>query len=575
MTLRFDFNHKPLRFERPVRIIQTSDIAHVIDKLAEIERATEQGFYAAGYLSYEAASAFQPYYQTPPQGDMPLLWFGIYDAVSQMNATDEATPPPVSLEQWQPQTSVSQYQKAIERIKSEIAAGNTYQANYTIRLEADSHHGSAQSSYDFYRYLLSVQQANYAAYLDTGRFKILSASPELFFHWHQGILTAKPMKGTAERGTDSANDLMRKARLLASEKNQAENVMIVDLLRNDLSQVAKPGSVRVTELFNAEQYPTIWQLTSTITAETRAQTTVTDIFRALFPCGSITGAPKASTMKLIAELEPQAREVYCGAIGYITPGKEALFNVPIRSVIIDSQKKRARYGVGGGITWDSTAEDEYQEVLDKAAILRRVNLPTRLLESLLLQDGAYHLADLHLNRLSASARYFNFAFDRNQTVNQLKLFAQKKPEQSWKVRLLLSKNGETTLESEAITPLTQPLAASWANEPVNSDNRLLYHKTTLRDLYPKVTIDHERLMYNQRNEITEFVNGNAVLLIDGQWLTPALTCGLLAGTERQALLTAGKIAEAVLSREALNRAEKIGFINSVRGWREVVWVGEK
>lgn len=571
MTLRFDFKNKTQFFERPVQIIQTSEITEVIAKLAEIEQAVEQGFYAAGYLSYEASAAFQCYYQTPTQGEMPLLWFGIYDGVNVSPSVHEATPESVVLPEWIPLTSIHDYQLAIGRIKSEIAAGNTYQTNYTIRLEADCPASSAKSSYDFYRYLLSVQQANYSAYLDIGRFKILSASPELFFHWHHGVLTTKPMKGTAERGTSFQNDLMCKNRLLASKKNQAENVMIVDLLRNDISQVAKTGTVNVTQLFSAEQYPTVWQLTSTVVAETRPEARLTDIFRALFPCGSITGAPKASTMKLIAELEPQARELYCGAIGYISPDGEALFNVPIRTVMIDSKKNSARYGVGGGITWDSTAQDEYQELLDKAAILRKVNLPSQLLESLRLQNGIYHLVELHLNRLAGSASYFNFSFDRNRVIRQLNDFAKMHSKQTWKVRLLLDNVGDIMLEGEIITPLTQPLVASWSDRAVNSKNRLLYHKTTLRDHYPQVTLSHERLLYNQHNEITEFVNGNVVMLIEGQWLTPTLSCGLLAGTEREALLAAGRIQEAILTKDQLNKAEKIGFINSVRGWRDVVW----
>ena len=575
MTLRFDFNNETRLFEHPVKIIQTSQLTQVIAKLAEVEQAVEQGFYAAGYLSYEAAGAFQPYYQTPAQGEMPLLWFGIYHSIKRIDAANEPAPQPIALEEWQPQTTIDQYQQAIQRIKAEIEAGNTYQTNYTIRLETDFNQSSSAHCYDVYRYLLNVQQAHYAAYLDTDRFKILSASPELFFHWHQGTLTAKPMKGTAERGTSSQDDLVRRDRLLASEKDRAENVMIVDLLRNDISQVAQAGTVNVEKLFSAEHYPTVWQLTSTITAQTRPETRLTDIFRALFPCGSITGAPKASTMKLIAELEPQAREVYCGAIGYFTPDKEALFNVPIRTLMVDSVKNRARYGVGGGITWDSTAEDEYQEVLDKAAILRKIDLPSQLLESLLLREGSYHLAELHLNRLAASARYFNFSFQLNHVMKRLEEFAKAHPDQLWKVRLLLSQTGDITLNGEIITPLDQSLTASWAEAPVNSHNRLLYHKTTLRDHYPKVTLHHECLMYNQRDEITEFVNGNVVLLIDGQWLTPALYCGLLAGTERETLLATGKIAEAVLRRDMLSRAEKIGFINSVRGWRDVEWNGEK
>ncbi|GKX62423.1 aminodeoxychorismate synthase, component I [Pragia fontium] len=571
MTLRFDFHQQPLFFRHPEKIIQTSKVDEVIEKLAQVEQAVADGFYAAGYLAYEAATAFQPYYQTPPQGNMPLLWFGIY-AKPETDCSDSPNEfPPNSLSPWQPLTSVDEYRQAITRIKSEIEAGNTYQTNYTIRLTADITDASDNASYEFYRYLLNAQQANYAAYLDIGRFKILSASPELFFHWRQGTLTAKPMKGTAERGTSSDNDLLHQQMLANSVKDRAENVMIVDLLRNDMSQVAIPGTVKVPSLFDVEQYPTVWQMTSTITAQTKPETQLTDILRALFPCGSITGAPKASTMKLISQLEPQAREVYCGAIGYITPQREALFSVPIRTVVFDSQTAKASYGVGGGITWDSTAENEYQEVLNKAQILRGITLPQQLLESLLLRDGQYHLLELHLKRLAASARYFSFNYHHQAITQQLKDFSSTRTKGSWKVRLLLNKTGDLTLTGEQIQPLTEVLSASWAAEPINSHNRLLYHKTTRREFYPSATLQHEFLLYNQHDEITEFVNGNVALLIDDQWLTPALSCGLLAGTERESLLLAGKINEAVLPKEMLNKAEKIAFINSVRGWREVKW----
>lgn len=572
MMLRFDFHQKTQIFQNPLKIIQTSKLDEILEKLADVEQAVASGFYAAGYLAYEAAGAFQTYYQTPSSGDMPLLWFGIYHSPQTENLKEKSIiTNKLSSYQWHPLTNREQYQQAIARIKSEIEAGNTYQTNYTIRLEADTTENDDVNGYQLYRHLLNAQQANYSAYLDTGRFKILSASPELFFHWQQDLLTAKPMKGTAKRGLSAKDDLLRQQALADSIKDRAENVMIVDLLRNDMAQVAIPGSVNVVSLFDVEQYPTVWQMTSTIKAKTKTDTRLTDVFRALFPCGSITGAPKASTMKLITQLEPHAREVYCGAIGYITPQQEALFSVPIRTVVLDSHKNKVRYGVGGGITWDSTAENEYQEVLDKAQILNQITLPEQLLESLLLKSGRYHLQEQHLIRLASSARYFNFIFDRDAVLQRLNQLAVLHPKGDYKVRLLLDKIGNITLDIEQIQPLTQTLTASWAPEPINSLNPLLYHKTTRREYYPKATLQHEFLLYNQHDEITEFVNGNVVLLIDNQWLTPPLSCGLLAGTERQALLETGKITEAVLPREKLKIAEKIAFINSVRGWREVKW----
>ncbi|WP_261831551.1 aminodeoxychorismate synthase component I [Leminorella grimontii] len=569
VTLRFDFNQRTTLFRQPLRIIQTHRVDEVVECLHDVEQAVAQGYYAAGFIAYEAAPAFQPFYRTPPQGEMPLLWFGIYQNAESDDEKDKsAIAPPLA---WSPLTDVESYRSAIARIRKEIWAGNTYQTNYTIRLESCLDGCDEAALIALYSQLKDAQRADYCAFLDCDRFKILSASPELFFHWKAGSITTRPMKGTAARGLDAEGDLAQRAKLMESEKDRAENVMIVDLLRNDLSQIAEPGSVKVPSLFDVEQYPTVWQMTSTVTAKTRSDVGLTDVFRALFPCGSITGAPKASTMRLIAELEPLPREVYCGAIGYVTPQGEALFNVPIRTVVIDTQTSVARYGVGGGITWDSSAENEYQEVIDKTRVLKGLQQPEQLLESLLLKNGGYTLLDKHLSRLAASARYFNFRFDKKETERALRELASANADGSHKVRLLLDADGELELSAEAVTPLTTPLTARWSPFPVNSQNRLLYHKTTLRDAYPKASLDDEYLLYNERDEITEFVNGNVALLQGGRWLTPALACGLLPGTEREALLEAGKIEEAVIPRKLLAQAQGVAFFNSVRGWREVEW----
>ena len=569
MTLRFDFHRQTMQFGQPIRVIQTANIHQVLTCLSEVEQAVAQGYYAAGFITYEAAPAFESFYVVPPQGDMPLLWFGIYQDVERQTIPQSTHPSP-SLN-WQPLTRVEEYQQAIERIKHEIHAGNTYQTNYTIRLESQLTDVGEEGLQALYSQLKEAQHADYCAYLDCGRFKILSASPELFFHWQAGTIITRPMKGTAARGLDVERDLAQRDALRQSKKDQAENVMIVDLLRNDVSRIALLGTVEVPRLFEVEQYPTVWQMTSTVTAKTRPEVSLTEVFRALFPCGSITGAPKASTMKLIAELETLPREVYCGAIGYLTPQGEALFSVPIRTAVVDSQTGTARYGVGGGITWDSRVASEYQEVVDKARVLQGVQQPTQLLESLLLENGHYHLQEGHLVRLAGSARYFRFAFSHDEAVAALRGVAVSHAEGQYKVRMLLEVDGTLQVSADPITPLITPLTASWSSVAVNSQNRLLYHKVLPRDHYPTTTLNSEHLLYNERDEITEFVNGNVALLLDGCWLTPSLHCGLLPGTERAALLAEGKIIEAVIPRSRLNEARGIAFFNSVRKWREVVW----
>ena len=256
------------------------------------------------------------------------------------------------------------------------------------------------------------------------------------------------MKGTVKRGASHEEDTANANWLYHSEKDRAENVMIVDLLRNDLGMIAESGTVTVDKLFEIEQYPTVHQMTSTISAQVSETTSLVDIFKALFPCGSITGAPKISTMKIIAELENEPREVYCGAIGYITPNKEAIFNVPIRTVLIDHHSGEAVYGVGGGITWDSTSEGEYHEILAKAKVLEESPVEFELLESLLLDNGKYFLLEEHLNRMENSARYFGFDYDVNKVNKTLNDFSSKNNTGMVKVRLLLSKSGELVIEGQ-------------------------------------------------------------------------------------------------------------------------------
>lgn len=570
MKLRFDFEDNPYFFSHPKQIIQTSIIADILPCLARIEQEVQKGHYAAGFISYEAAAAFRPYLQTHSVGSLPLIWFGIFDQPVDVSVFVDTEPSKQSMiyPQWQPNISWEEYQSAIQAIKDHIAKGDTYQVNYTLQMKA----AFQQDPYAFYLHLLQAQQSRYSAYIESDHFQILSASPELFFEVNHGTILTKPMKGTAPRGMNNEQDLLQQ-QILHNEKNHAENLMITDLLRNDLGQIAQQGTVNVTSLFDAEKYPTVWQLTSTITAQLKDHTTLTDIFTALFPCGSITGAPKANTMKIIQALEKSPRGLYCGAIGVITPNDQAVFSVPIRTMVIQDQQ--ATYGVGGGITWDSTSQDEYQEVFHKMQVLYQSKVPEHLLESLLLEDGKYFLYDEHLQRLKSSAVYFDFAFHQDEIERALQQLKDKYSAGRWKVRLLLDKKGVIECEAQSITVLTSPLYVSWAENSVQSDNVFLYHKTTKRDFYPKATLDHEILLFNEKNEVTEFVNGNFVWFHQGEWLTPPLQSGLLNGTMRQHLLVQGKIKERIIHKKDLQESCKIAFINSVRGWRDVVWKQEK
>lgn len=567
MMLRFDFLKKCQFFCDPLAIIKTHNLSDVIPCMADIEKAVRAGHYAAGYVAYEAAPAFNKDAVVLSPNTMPLLWFGIYP--TSKIADEKNLPVEISKINWQPAISKNQYRDAIAAIKEQIKWGNTYQTNYTFPLN-----GKVEDDpYRLYLHLLNAQCSDYSAYLDMGDHVILSASPELFFHYKHGKIVTKPMKGTAARGVTLHTDNCQRSKLF-SEKNQAENMMIVDLLRNDLNQIANTGSVTVDHLFSAEKYPTVWQLTSTISASLPGTTGLTDIFKALFPCGSITGAPKSSTMKLITQLEKEARGVYCGAIGVVSPNQEAIFNVAIRTLTINKQDGHGQYGVGGGITWDSNPEDEYQEVIDKARILSNMPLPTYLLETLLLDEGRYFLMDRHLNRLCLSADYFEFCYHREEVLQRLNSLANIKSMGQFKVRLLLYAFGKITLESANLTPAVRPLHATLSPVPVDSCNRFLYHKTDRRDFYPEASANNEYLLVNECGELTEFVNGNVALFISGEWLTPPLKSGLLAGTFREQLIADGILRETVLYVDDLKRAQNIAFINSVRKWREVVWLGE-
>ena len=357
-----------LVFPPPRSVLTTHRTGEVAAVLEEVQRATAAGSWAYGFLGYEAAGGLDAGLETAaaePDG-VPLAWFGIGDPPEQTDPV--RTPGRSPRHVWSPDWTAGQHGAAVAVVRERIAAGETYQCNLTDRLRT---HGVTHPA-ALYADLVLAQRGAHNAYLDIGRFCIASASPELFFEWRGDQLRTRPMKGTAPRGGTAAEDRARAGALQASAKERAENLMIVDLLRNDLGRLARPGSVRVPALFELERYPTVWQLTSEVTARVGAEVDLLDVFRALFPCGSVTGAPKHRTMQLIRELEPTPRGVYCGAIGFVAPPEapvRARFNVAIRTAVVDRETGRAVYGAGGGITWDSDAAAEWAELLTKAAIL--------------------------------------------------------------------------------------------------------------------------------------------------------------------------------------------------------------
>ncbi len=460
------------------------------------------------------------------------------------------------------------------RIKGHIASGDTYQVNYTLR-QRRTFRGEP---WEFF--LQTCTDAPYAAFIDTDAYSLCSASPELFFSLHGKRIHSKPMKGTAARGKTPAEDRANARWLYHSEKNRAENVMIVDMIRNDLGRIARTGSVHVPRLYAVEKYPSVWQMTSTVEARTAAS--LPDILRALFPCASITGAPKVKTMEIIAAIETTPRNIYTGAIGLIAPGRRARFSVAIRTTLIDKTASLAEYGVGGGIVWDSTAEEEYGECLTKAKIILSPASPPpfQLLETMLwTPDRGYFLLPRHLARLHESARHFGYRYDEPMIAAALSEAAARLGAGPHRVRLRLSRDGAAECDTVPQEPSDgRPLLVRLSLYPIDTSSPFVLHKTTRRGHYEAARAPFpdadDVILYNRAKEVTESCIANVVILRNGRLATPPLGCGLLNGTYRAELLERGEIVEERVSIPELKQAEKIFLINSVRKWREAALAPE-
>lgn len=560
-----------LAFRDPVEVVAAHQAEAVLPALRRVEALVNaRGLHAAGFISYEAAPGFDPALSVRPDSSgFPLLWLGLYPPPQVVPAPD-ADGAPALAGAWTPSVSRAEYAAAIDQVKAHIARGDTYQVNYTLRLRRPF----AADPWALFQALVPAQQAAYAAYVDIGRFALCSISPELFFERTGAQVTTRPMKGTAPRGRWSADDRAQAEWLRGSEKNRAENVMIVDMLRNDLGRVARTGSVQVPRLFEAERYPTLWQMTSTVTAETSAS--LSDLIRALFPSASITGAPKRRTMQLIAELETAPRRIYTGCLGYLAPGGRAQFNVAIRTVLVDRAAGEAEYGVGGGIIWDSDTAGEYAEWRQKARVLSEPAARFALFETLRWSpEAGFWLLDYHLRRLSESAEYFGFALKPGEPEAALAALVNGLTGPQ-RVRLQLERDGVLSGTVEAYLPNpSAPLRLGVAPTPVDRQQRWLYHKTTRRQVYTEARAARpdcdDVLLWNERREVTETTIGNVVARLDGRWVTPPLACGLLPGTFRAWLLDQGEVVEQVIPLDRLGECELVR-INALRGWEPAVLV---
>ncbi|MBN1566769.1 MAG: aminodeoxychorismate synthase component I [Acidobacteria bacterium] len=559
------------RFRNPDQTIIASKIEEVVYSLKHIESLVQKHkWYAAGFISYEAASAFDSALHVHSISDFPLLWFGLYPEIEtyKLSFPDFSA---YALSELAPAISPSDYRRAIGHIKHYIQSGDTYQVNYTLRLKA-SFQGDP---FQLFLAMVHAQSAGYSAWIDTGRYAISSASPELFFRLDGGQLTCKPMKGTVRRGRTLEEDTILAEWLFSSEKNRAENLMIVDMIRNDLGRVAEVGSVQVPILFEVEMHPTLWQMTSTVTAACRRS--FAEIMAALFPCASITGAPKIRTTQIIAELETSPRGIYTGSIGFLAPDRRAQFNVAIRTAVVDRDSAQIEYGSGGGIIWDSASEEEYREALLKARVLTERRPEFSLLETLLWTPAeSYFLLEYHLRRLAGSAKYFGYPLNINDLRKQLLTESSGYNRDPMKIRLLVHSDGGSEIQKDLIEEResNRILRIMLAQEPVDSADVFLYHKTTFRNIYENARRScsgyDDVLLWNEREEITESSVANVVVKIGEGLFTPPQDSGLLAGTFRQWLLETGQIHERTIKIRELTDCSRIFLINSVRKWQDAV-----
>jgi len=581
-------------FRTPRQWLVAHDAHQVPALLDAAHQLAQDGAWCVGWVAYEAAPAFNPHLpvKAARPGAVYAVWAVFDRAEPGWPAPAEGSSGSWQLGPWERAIDDHALQGQIEQVRELIRQGEVYQVNLTAPLSglltgADRSAATTATLHAAFQALHRSQPDGYAVMLD-GRAAsrtpgaVLSVSPELFFDWDGEAITTRPMKGTAPRGSDPADDQAQAQALRASTKEQAENLMIVDLLRNDLSRVAQVGSVQVPSLFDVQALPTVWQMTSTVTARTRPGTCLSDVFAALFPCGSVTGAPKRQAMHHIARLERSPRGVYCGAVGLMAPGGRVTFNVPIRTVSVNTLPPPAPWsaqcGIGSGITLDATPAGELREWRHKQAFLTRAAQPFELLESLRLQDGVWQRVDRHLARLHAASLAFRFVeatawpHVTQGIVAELDRQAGLHPSGSFKGRLCMAPGGGIRLEVSPLADTPMPVRVSWAHRPMPDADAFIRHKTTQRSAYQAFVAPpdyFDTLLYNAHGEVTEFTIGNVAVCLDGRWVTPPLSAGLLPGVMRATLLAEGRLHEAPVHIGDIARASGLALINSVRGWVDV------
>lgn len=561
---RFGTDRTWLRFGDPIETVTVWELDEVLPAIERAETASRNGQWVVGLLSYDAGPAFDAAVKSQRDESTPLLAYGIFERGESSPGPIDA---PFQVGDWVPDQNEEAYSKAIDAVRSYISAGETYQVNYTVRRNS-TFWGSAEG---LFASLVRAQNAHHDAFLHFGTHALCSASPELFFIRDGNSLLSRPMKGTRPRHFDPERDKEIVADLTSSLKDRAENVMIVDMVRNDLGRIATVGSVNVSKLLEVEHYPTVHTMTSTVEAESDAS--LTETLRALYPVASITGAPKYRTTEIIAELEQSPRGAYCGSAFALSPTGRWEFNVVIRSVWLDLNAGVGTYGVGGGIVWDSEPVNEWEEAEHKSRVLTRAGKPLELLETMAwTPDGGVSLRQRHIDRLLTAGDHFGIKVDMDQVMELLNTVRSDTP---LKLRLLIDAAGLASLEVGPLPRDDGPIRTLPIDtEPIDPYDEFLVFKTTTRNRYveaqERFPDSPDVILWNRRGELTETCIANLVLELDGELVTPHGDSGLLPGTLRQELLDRGQITERVLTLDDLHRADRVFTINSVRGWDEVV-----
>jgi len=571
---------KSYLFLDPVDIISCKELSKIKSCLNSVDRRLKEGYFVAGYISYEAGFAFEDKLKIKKRFSFPLLWLGVYRKpicfdhkkviFSSRDFKDSC-----KIDDIKPNITKSKYIHSIKNIKRFIEKGDTYQVNYTFKLNF-SHTGSVFGLYDNLR---KKQSVSYGCLMHFDDDYLLSFSPELFFRKTKSKISVRPMKGTINRGRFAQEDTANRKALNLSPKDRSENIMIVDLLRNDLGRISKIDTVKTKRLFSIEDYESLLQMTSDINGNIPKGLSTHDLFKAIFPSGSVTGAPKIRTMQIINEIEKTPRKIYTGSIGFITPKRNAVFNVAIRTLLINKKSNKGEMGIGSGVIYDSDPEREYRECKLKAKFLTEKASSFQLIETMLFKNGKEcSLLEFHLERLSESAAYFNFLFNKKAILKSLDNERQRLKEgKDYCARLLLDSDGTVTISSTEINPKKRPGKITFSSKKVSSGSKFLFHKTTNRKLHDSEYRKYSKqdffdaIFQNEKKEITEGAISNIFIKKGNRYYTPPIECGLLNGVYRRHLMKNKRISieEKVLRKKDIESADEIFLTNAVRGITKV------